>query len=122
MESSPAPQKIPSTLFGQNEFSPDSRVVDIQSGLTHFIAQTSKILVDTTIPLIFSLPFSLDSIICFSLGFLIDQGEVFAWGRNKTACLGMSNDLDQFFPMKVNIHNKNYLKNTVRGRMTRFAR
>ena len=30
-----------------------------------------------------------------------DNGELYAWGRNKTSVLGLSNDVDQYFPFKV---------------------
>ncbi|KAI0207398.1 RCC1-like G exchanging factor-like protein [Lamellibrachia satsuma] len=72
LESSPWPSLLPPPLFGRNDFSPDTRVVDIDCGLNHLAAIT-------------------------------DNGDVYVWGHNKTACLGLGHVLDQFFPFKVNV-------------------
>lgn len=35
-----------------------------------------------------------------------DQGDLFSWGKNKYACLGLGHDKDQFFPFKVSVNAK----------------
>lgn len=72
LESSPWPSLLPPPLFGRNDFSPDTCVVDIECGLNHLAAIT-------------------------------DTGDLYAWGHNKTACLGLGHVLDQYFPFKVNV-------------------
>jgi Regulator of chromosome condensation (RCC1) repeat len=32
-----------------------------------------------------------------------DKGDLFVWGKNRSACLGLGHVLDQFFPYKVSI-------------------
>ena len=41
VESSELPTRIPPTLFGRNEFNTETKVKDIQAGLTHFMAVNS---------------------------------------------------------------------------------
>ncbi|CAG0905435.1 unnamed protein product [Darwinula stevensoni] len=38
----PIPQRIPPTLLGQNELQPDTKVVQIQAGMSHLAAVTNK--------------------------------------------------------------------------------
>eukprot|EP00088_Acartia_fossae_P034117 TRINITY_DN3499_c0_g1_i5.p1 TRINITY_DN3499_c0_g1~~TRINITY_DN3499_c0_g1_i5.p1 ORF type:complete len:479 (-),score=27.40 TRINITY_DN3499_c0_g1_i5:56-1462(-) len=66
------PEKIPSTLFGRNDFSPDTRVEAVFAGMDHQAA--------------------LNSI-----------GDLYVWGKNRNKCLGLGDQGDQFFPMKVAI-------------------
>ena len=32
-----------------------------------------------------------------------DSGDLYVWGKNRSACLGLGHVLDQFFPYKVSI-------------------
>ena len=42
LEKTALPERIPQTLFGDNDFNPGVKVVDIQCGMYHFAALTSK--------------------------------------------------------------------------------
>ena len=42
LESSRSPSLLPMPLFGRSEFSPDTRVVDIECGLSHLAAVTGS--------------------------------------------------------------------------------
>lgn len=64
------PTQIPSTLFGRNDFAPDSEVCAIYAGFSHFGAVTSA-------------------------------HDLYMWGRNRSACLGLSDEIDRYFPLKV---------------------
>lgn len=66
------PTIIPSTLFGRNDFNPNSKVCAIYAGFSHFGAVTST-------------------------------HDLYMWGKNRAACLGLSNTKDQYFPLKVPI-------------------
>ncbi|ETN61051.1 regulator of chromosome condensation [Anopheles darlingi] len=76
----PAPTLIPPTLFGRNEFAPNTRVVAIACGVTHSAA-------------------------------INDQHDLYMWGHNRYACLGLGHKNDQYFPFKVAI-NASVLKIT----------
>ncbi|CAH1986118.1 unnamed protein product [Acanthoscelides obtectus] len=64
------PIHIPDTLFGRNDFQPNSRVEEVVCGLFNAAAVTNL-------------------------------GDLFVWGRNKNFCLGLGDDKDQYFPLKV---------------------
>ncbi|XP_031618960.1 RCC1-like G exchanging factor-like protein [Contarinia nasturtii] len=66
------PTKIPSILFGRNDFSPDSKVCSIFAGFSHFGAVTST-------------------------------HDLYMWGHNRCACLGLRNEKDQYFPLKASL-------------------
>lgn len=66
------PEEIPPTLFGRNEFNPDSVVKHLTCGLHHFAAITNA-------------------------------GDLYMWGKNNKACLGLGHNKDQFFPFKVSV-------------------
>ncbi|VEN64728.1 unnamed protein product [Callosobruchus maculatus] len=66
------PIHIPDTLFGRNDFQPNSRVEEVVCGLFNAAAVTNL-------------------------------GDLYAWGRNKNCCLGLGNDKDQYFPLKVSL-------------------
>lgn len=66
------PTKIPDTLFGRNDFNPDSRVTAIYAGFSHFGAVTNR-------------------------------RNLYMWGRNRSACLGVRHTDDQYFPFQVAI-------------------
>lgn len=34
------------------------------------------------------------------------NGELFTWGKNKGKCLGLGDDKDQYFPLKVSLVNE----------------
>lgn len=68
------PRLIPSSLFGRNEFQPDSRVISIYSGLSFSAAITN-------------------------------YGNLYTWGKNRSSCLGLGDDQDQFFPLRVGFCN-----------------
>merc|ERR1712083_1012786 len=42
LETSERPSLIPPPIFGQTELSPDTKVVDIECGLSYFVAKTDK--------------------------------------------------------------------------------
>lgn len=64
------PLKIPTTLFGVNQFNPYTKVVKVAAGLSHSAIITSN-------------------------------GDVYSWGVNKSACLGLGDRKDRFFPLRV---------------------
>uniref|UniRef100_A0A8D8PSU3 Williams-Beuren syndrome chromosomal region 16 protein homolog n=1 Tax=Cacopsylla melanoneura TaxID=428564 RepID=A0A8D8PSU3_9HEMI len=66
------PTLIPSTLFGQHQFNPDSRVKSLTAGTSAFGAVTN-------------------------------QGALYMWGKNNFAQLGLGNQTDQYFPLKVSV-------------------
>lgn len=69
------PTRIPSTLFGRNDFSPNSRITSIYSGISHMAAINS-------------------------------ENDLYVWGKNKFACLGLGHENDQYFPFKASISAK----------------
>ncbi|XP_013187025.1 RCC1-like G exchanging factor-like protein [Amyelois transitella] len=66
------PKQIPPTLFGRNEFNPESTVKKVASGISHLAAITNN-------------------------------GDLYTWGRNRHGCLGLGEDSDQHFPLRVSI-------------------
>lgn len=36
-------------------------------------------------------------------GAVTNNGDLYMWGRNRSACLGLGHEKDQYFPFKVNI-------------------
>ncbi|XP_077295793.1 RCC1-like G exchanging factor-like protein [Arctopsyche grandis] len=71
-QQSHTPLKIPTTLFGVNQFNPYTKVVQIAAGLSHSAAVTSN-------------------------------GDLYMWGANKSACLGLGDRKDRFFPLRVGV-------------------
>lgn len=41
---------------------------------------------------------------------ITNRGDLYTWGRNRGAMLGLSRDEDQYFPMRVNVNNTNVKK------------
>jgi len=72
LDSSQSPSLIPPPIFGQSELSPDTKVVDIECGLTYVVAKT-------------------------------DKGDLFSWGRNNHGCLGLHQQKNQFFPLRISV-------------------
>lgn len=70
VQMSKKPLKIPSQLFGLNDFNPYVKVEKINCGLGHMAAITN-------------------------------HGDLYIWGRNRDCCLGLGDDKDQYFPLKV---------------------
>lgn len=81
------PEVLPKPLFGYNELNKKVLVTNIAASLNHFAAITSKIHVDK-ISLVLNL-------------YLLDNGDLYMWGRNKEGCLGFGNTDDQYFPLRV---------------------
>ncbi|KAK4877658.1 hypothetical protein RN001_010164 [Aquatica leii] len=72
VQSTPVPVQIPSTLFGVNDFQPDTVVKSVHCGMNHLCAITN-------------------------------YGDLYMWGRNKHNCLGLGDDKDQTFPLRVSV-------------------
>ena len=45
------------------------------------------------------------------MGAVTNTGDLYMWGRNKFGALGLGNQDDQFFPLKVIIKKENSKKN-----------
>lgn len=85
------PSELNGNLFGRNILNRDTRVSSITAGLHHFGAINSKCigLMMTTM---------------INVSYLTkDKGELFMWGKNNRANLGIGSKHDMMFPYRVGI-------------------
>ncbi|KAF5271031.1 hypothetical protein FQR65_LT05381 [Abscondita terminalis] len=72
VQATTTPVPIPSTLFGINDFQPDTVIKSVHCGMSHMCAITN-------------------------------YGDLYMWGRNKYSCLGLGDEKDQTFPLRVSV-------------------